>query len=166
MVNTALKRMRVAQNDKQMSSHLPILLKAIQNTTGDICELGAGFYSTPFFHWLCLDRKVVSYEEDPNYFHFAKRFQTKMHRIRPMSSVEFDRKWAIVFIDHEAEARGRDALRFTNADVIILHDTEPEAHKEYGYDKIWSAFKYRRDFTENRPHVSIVSNTIDVHSWN
>lgn len=158
--------MRVAQNDKQMSSHLPILLMAIQKTTGDICELGAGFYSTPFLHWFCRDRKVVSYEDNPDYFHFAKRFQTKMHRIRPMSSIEFDRHWGIVFIDHEAGRRGVDAVKFTNADVIILHDSEPEAWAEYGYDKVWPQFKYRKDYTENRPHVTLVSNTVDVTQWN
>lgn len=166
MVNTMLKRMRVAQNDKQMSSHIPVLLLALQKTQGDVCELGAGFYSTPFLHWLCLDRKLVSYEDDPNYFHFAKRFQNKRHRIRPRSSIEFDRHWAIVFIDHEAERRGEDAVKFTNADVIILHDTEPEAREEYGYDKMIDSFKYRRDFTENRPHVTVLSNTIDVTQWN
>jgi len=154
--------MRVAQNDKQMSSHLPVLLKAIQMTTGDVCELGAGFYSTPFLHWLCRERKLISYENNPDYFHFAKRFQTKNHRVRPMESIEFDRHWAIVFIDHEMDRRGVDAVKFTNADLIILHDTQPELQKAYGYDKVWSKFKFRRDFTDNRPHVSIVSNTIDV----
>lgn len=158
--------MRVAQNDKQMSSHIPILLKALSLTEGDVCELGAGFYSTPFLHWLCLDRKLVSYEDNPDYFHFAKRFQTRRHRIRPMSSIEFDRHWAIVFIDHEAERRGVDAVKFTNADIIILHDSEPEAQAQYGYEKVWPLFKYRKDFTQNRPNVTIVSNKIDVTKWN
>lgn len=149
-----------------MSSHLPVLLKAIKMTKGDICELGAGFYSTPFLHWFCRDREVVSYENNPDYFHFAKRFQTTNHRIRPREAIEFDRHWSIVFIDHETEWRGSDALKFTNADLIILHDSEPEAQVSYGYDKMWPHFKYRRDFIENRPHTTIVSNTIDVTTWN
>lgn len=166
MVNRILQKMRVAQNDKQMSSHLPILLKAINMLKGDICELGAGFYSTPFLHWLCLDRKLVSYENNPQYFYFARRFQTRNHRIRPMESVDFNRHWAIVFIDHETGKRGPDAIKFTNADVIVLHDTEPSAQQEHGYDKMWSHFKYRKDFINIRPHVSVVSNTIDVTKWN
>ena len=159
-----IKDLRLAQNDKQMSSHLPVLLQAIQKTKGDICELGSGFYSTPFLHWLCRDRNVVSYEDNPEYFYFAKRFQTTHHRIRPQSSIEFDRHWAFVFIDHESERRGRDAVKFTNADLIILHDSESEV--EYGYDKVWPHFKYRKDFTNYRPFISIVSNKIDVTKWN
>ncbi len=166
MVNRkVLNGMRIALNDKQMSSHLPVLLKAINETKGDICELGAGFYSTPFFHWLCRNREVVSYENNPDYFHFAKRFQTKNHRIRPMDEVDFDRHWSIVFIDHEAERRGADAIKFTNADLVILHDSEPEDNETYGYTQVWPHFKYRRDFIENRPHTTVLSNTIDVTKW-
>lgn len=155
--------MRVAKNDKQMSSHMPTLLLALQKTKGAVCELGAGFYSTPLLHWLCLNRMLYTYENSAGYRHYASRFHNKYHRIRTFHEIDYTRDWSVVFIDSApASERGAEALKFTNAQVIILHDTESE--KEYGYDTVWSHFKYRLD-SPFRPQTTIVSNVIDVSKW-
>jgi hypothetical protein len=158
--------MRIARNHKQMGSHIPVLLKVIPKTEGAVCEMGAGIYSTPILHLLTQGRTLYTYETDKEYLHYAHKFQTKNHRIRNMDTVDFDRHWSVVFIDHYNKPRGRrgdDAMKFKNADIIILHDTEqPE---EYGYDKVFPHFKYRADFTECVPNTSIVSNVIDVTKW-
>lgn len=163
----------MGRNYKEVGTHIPTLIKAIANTKGDVCEVGAGFASTPFLHWLCQGRKLVTYENDSDYFNFAKKFQTNNHRARKtedFSNMDFNRHWAVVFIDHTADRgknphkRGDDAIKFKNADLIIMHDTEKS--EEYGYDKVFPFFKYRYDWTECRPHTSVVSNIIDVTKWN
>lgn len=166
--------MRIGRNQKRMSTHILTLIKAVQTTTGDVCEVGAGFNSTPLLHWLCQGRKLVTYESDPDYYHYASKFQTNNHRARKtedFSDMDFDRHWSVVFIDHTSDrsqnphSRGEDAIRFKNADLIVMHDTEPECFEHYGYDKVFPHFKYRYDWTLCKPHCSVVSNTIDVTLW-
>ncbi len=157
------KVMRIAKNDKQMSSHMPTLLLALQKTKGAVCELGAGFYSTPFLHWMCPKRMLYSYENNAEYLHYASRFHNNYHRTRHLNDIDYERNWSVVFIDHApGSERGAEALKFKNAEVIVLHDTESE--QEYGYDKIWSHFKYRLD-SPFRPQTTIISNKIDVTKW-
>ncbi len=55
---------------------------------------------------------------------------------------------------------GELSIRLKNsADYIILHDTEPDCEKEYGYDKVWEHFKYRKDWKLCRAWTTVVSNT-------
>lgn len=144
------------------------LIKAVGATTGDVCEMGAGFSSTPLLHWLTLGRKLVTYESDPDYFHFARKFISNNHKVKQgFNDVDFDRHWSVVFIDHSPRrprTRGDDAIKFKNADLIVLHDTEPESSTHYGYDQVFSQFKYRYTWDLCKPHVSVVSNTIDVNT--
>lgn len=138
--------------------------------------MGAGFSSTPLLHWLCQGRKLVTYESDPDYFHFAHKFQTNNHRIRKIDNwedVDYDRHWGVVFIDHsigrkpweKGLQRGDSAIKFTNADILVLHDTEPESVDHYRYNVVFPKFKYRLDWTEHKPFTSVVSNVIDVTKW-
>jgi predicted O-methyltransferase YrrM len=164
--------MRLSSNYKQQGTHMLNLIKAVGATTGDVCEVGCGFSSTPLLHWITLGRKMVTYESDPEWFNFARKFKSKNHKVRlanrGFTNVDYDRHWSVVFIDHSPKRprkRGDDALKFKNADLIVLHDTEPESTDHYGYDKVFPHFKYRYDWTLCKPHCSIVSNTIDVTKW-
>jgi len=160
--------MRLSPNYKQQGTHMLTLIKAVGATTGDVCEMGAGFSSTPLLHWLTLGRKLVTYESDPDYFHFARKFISNNHKVKQgFNDVDFDRHWSVVFIDHSPRrprTRGDDAVKFKNADLIVLHDTEPESSTHYGYDQVFSQFKYRYDWTLCKPYCSVVSNTIDVNT--
>ncbi len=152
-----------------------MLLNIIPKTTGDVAELGAGFSSTPLLHWLCQGRRLYTYENDPEWFRFARKFQTNNHRIRPFDTVDYEKHWSVVFIDHSTKVggnapagfrqRGDDLLKFKNVDIFILHDTEPAEEAHYHYDIVFPKFKYRLDWTETRPHTSAISNTIDVSQW-
>jgi len=163
--------MRLSSNYKQQGTHMLNLIKAVGETEGDVCEMGCGFSSTPLLHWITLGRKLVTYESDAGWYHFAKKFQSNNHKIRKtkdFSDVDYDRHWSVVFIDHSPKRprrRGDDALRFKNADLIVLHDTEPEEIEHYGYDKVFPKFKHRYDWKECKPFCSIISNTIDVSKW-
>lgn len=160
--------MRLSSNYKQQGTHMLNLIKAVGMTTGDVCEVGCGFSSTPLLHWITLGRKLVTYESDPEWFNFARKFKSKNHSVRltkDFNDIDFDKHWSVVFIDHSPKKprrRGDDALKFKNADLIVLHDTEPKSTEHYGYSKVFPHFKYRYDWTLCEPHCSIVSNTIDI----
>src|SRR3990167_1526965 len=165
--------MRLSVNYKEQGTHMLNLIKAVQATKGDVCEMGAGFSSTPLLHWITLGRKLVTYEGDKDYAHFARHFRSNNHTTRWVKTfsdkeVDYNRHWSVVFIDHSPKrprTRGDDALKFTNADLMVLHDTEPESQVNYGYDKVFPKFKYRYDWTLCKPFCSIISNIIDVTKW-
>jgi len=167
--------MRISPNYKQCGSHIPTLLKVIPLTAGDVCEVGSGFNSTPLLHWLCQGRNLVTYESDPDYFHFARKFRSRDHKVIKVddwSKIDFKRHWGVVFIDHTTSRekingvrrqRGDDAIKF-DTDILIMHDTEPESVENYHYDKVFPKYKYRADWT-NKPWTSVLSNVIDVTKW-
>lgn len=144
---------------KEYTTHIPMLIKTVQATNGIVIELGAGISSTPLLHWLCLDRKLITYEETEEYFNFAKKFQSRNHSIRFIENwdnLDIKEHYSVVFIDQGVDSRAKTALYFKDiADYIVLHDTEAPC---YGYDKIWDKFKYRYDWKYCRPWTSVVSN--------
>jgi hypothetical protein len=147
------------------ASHMPLLVRAAQVTTGPVLELGMGVYSTPLLHMLCFDkdRKLVSYENDAKYVEMLKKFRTKDHEINLVEdwdSIEDSIKathWGFVFVDHKpAERRIVDIKKLTdNAEFVIIHDSEDPA---YHYEEIFPLFKYRFDYTKIFHHTAALSN--------
>lgn len=150
-------------------SHLPVLTKIVEATSGPILELGIGLYSTPYLHWACFPtkRQLVSYDSAENWIRYFKNCRSEFHEVNLITdwdNLRVDRFWDIVFIDHAPDfRRGVEAGRLANnANFIILHDTEPERDSLYGYSKIYSLFRYRIDYTLVKPHTSILSNFVDL----
>lgn len=151
---------------KRYTTYIGTLVKVLQISKGDVVEMGAGVYSTPLLHWICkdMDRHLTSFENDKEYFNFARQYQSRLHRIRLVSNwdeVNTTRHCGVVFIDHMPSIRrGIDAIRFKDsADYIILHDTEGGA---YGYEMVWPYFKYKYTWKEAQGWVSVVSNFKDL----
>ena len=145
---------------------MTLLIKALAATEGTVVEVGGGVFSTPLLHWLCKmqDRRLITYENEQQYYDFSREFQSRQHSIRLIKDwdeMDFKSHRGVVFIDHHPEARrGLDALRFKDADIIVMHDTErPE---KYNYDGVWEHFKYVYHWKDGKPWTSMVSNKIDV----
>lgn len=150
---------------------MPMLIKTVQLTDGDVLELGGGYFSTPLLHWLCAEsgRKLVTYESNYEYFKSLKAFQSRNHRIRfaeDWNKIDLSGFWSVAFIDHTQERRKIDAIRLKrNADYIVIHDTEKI--EDYGYDdEFWSNFEFRYDWTATTPHTSVLSNFKTLHNFN
>jgi hypothetical protein len=150
-------------------SHLPVLLKLVNETKGPILELGVGLYSTPLLHFACLptNRKITSLESDKAWFQNFKDARTEFHDVQIIEDwdkYEFNGNWDIAFIDHGPDSRRHiEAMRLANkAKYIILHDSDPENDNLYKFSKIYPMFKYRFDYTLCKPNTTVVSNTIDV----
>ena len=152
---------------KNYTTHISTLLVALQATKGLVIEVGGGQSSTPFLHWVCKAgrRKLITYENDKNYFEYAYSFKSPLHRIVKIDNWDDMpiEKAGVVFIDHHpSERRSVDAIRFKDhADLVVIHDTERD-NENYRNSEIWPHFKYRFDFKEARPWTTIVSNKIDL----
>lgn len=150
-------------------SHLPVLIKLIPRTTGNILELGTGWYSTPFLHWLCMDqdRQLVSYENDKEYYKLFKPAENELHKVIFVDTwIEADikKEWGVAFIDFRPKLERRKAVRdLANlAKYIIIHDSDPEINRFYNYTSIYSLFKYRFDYKKFSPNTTVLSNFKDL----
>jgi len=152
-------------------SHLPVLITLVQETEGPVLELGMGLYSSTYLHWACrgTKRRLVSYENNPLYYDFAKKYRNDYHEVHCISNweaLDLSEPWTIAFVDHEPGLRRAEEIkRLTHAEYIVAHDTENKSDRKYGYSKILHLFKYRWKYTDAVPHTSIFSNKHDIRDF-
>jgi hypothetical protein len=160
-------------------THLPCLIKAMEKTTGDVCELGIGVFSTPYLHYQCIlqNRKLISYENFKPWFDFFTKKYGYNYGTHEINYVEnymkadvyrFNKKrWSIVFIDQTPDVdRAVQALRVSNhADYVIIHDSGAKFNKQYHYDRIYPFFKYRTDWTTDSNNATVLSNFVDLKDF-
>jgi hypothetical protein len=145
-----------------------MLMKTVLATDGPVIELGVGFSSTPLLHWLCWEkaRPLMSYESDPFWYEFARKFQSRYHRIRLVEDwdkIDNTNPVSVVFVDHLEDRRVKDIIRFKDvADYIVIHDTDDFKH--YGFEEAWKHFKYVYHWKGCSPWTTVVSNKKDL-SW-
>lgn len=141
-------------------------------TDGDVLEMGIGLFSTPYLHWACLDkRKLVSYENNPQYYRYFKSYNGELHEmkfVQDWDQADIEHPWDIAFVDHSPESRRKeDVKRLANfARYLVLHDTEPAREELYGYSEVFPLFKYRYDFVNPRSNTSILSNFNNLENLN
>lgn len=150
-------------------SYLPMLMRCIEHTTGPILELGMG-YSTMILHNYCKlsKRPIYSYENDPKWFVENTCYKSDYHHlflVNNWEDIEIENKyWSVVLVDHRPAKRRRvEALRVAPyADYILLHDSEPEIRRFYGYARIVPKFRYHYTYTKTKPHTTVLSNFKDI----
>lgn len=150
----------------KFSTHLAALIQLIPLVDKDIVELGTGIYSTPFLHWARYGREdchVYSYENNPEYIDFAMQFNYANHHVELIDdwdSVFLEKPWSIALIDHApSERRVIDIMRLADwADYIVVHDTRWKQEKHYGYKKVLSNFKYRKEYPTMTTWTTVVGN--------
>lgn len=156
---------------KNYSTHMPVLIKVLLASEGTVVEIGGGIYSTPFLHWMCKfqNRKLVTYENHPDYYEYEKRFQSNLHRVKfvkDWDDIDMPKHISVLFIDHHpSNRRSVDTIKYKDtADYIVIHDTERD-DESYDYSRIWPHFKYVYHYRDAKPYTSVVSNIIDVTKW-
>ena len=156
---------------KGYGSHLPVLMKVVGMTTGDIVELGTGTNSTPFLHWSCYPTKrhLVSYDCQPKYFPYAEMFRDDFHEVHfveDWDKIDLAKPWSVAFVDHSPNTRRIvDIKRLLHAEYVVVHDTENKRDKDYGYSEIFPLFKYHYKYREVMPHTSVLSNVHDLSNF-
>jgi len=157
-------------------SHLPLLMKAVQITTGPVLEIGCGLYSTTPLHWACYvpKRKLVTYENNPAYYEFLKDYETDWHEVHCVESwddIDVSHPWSVAFVDNDPgpndpeQRRCREVERLTHAEYVVVHDTERANTIRHEIPKMESLFKYRFWWRDARPNTTIFSNTHDVTNF-
>jgi hypothetical protein len=154
---------------RRYGSHLPLLIKAVEKTQEPILELGMGV-STWVLDMLCqpTGRKLESYEDDPGWFKEFEIYKSDYHNlylVKDWDKIDIlDTYWGVVLVDQSPIKYRRDMankLR-NNAKIILCHDTEASQNTFYGYERIYSNFKYRCDYTKLLPNTTALSNFVDV----
>ena len=104
-----------AQHTSFYGSHMPILSRVVNACSGSILELGMGLYSTPLLDLMCYNdkRKIVSYDNDPEWFKDNEKWQSDYHDVHyleptdPLHGKEYDLAkiddtfWSVAFLDHK-----------------------------------------------------------------
>jgi hypothetical protein len=151
---------------KNSSTHILPLIKCVQATDGPVLELGSGIHSTPLLHWLCFEKKrfLLTYEDNEKFYHLARKFQSRNHRIRMTAwNLDLSGHWSVALVDQASRFRWRTAVYLSDkVDYVILHDSESPAH--YKYEKVFPHYKFRFDYKEVGPYTTILSNFKDL-SW-
>ena len=157
-----------ANLSKNYTTHMGVLVKVLLASRGTVVECGGGIFSTPLLHWMCkfMDRELITYENEPDYYAFERQFQSRQHRIRfveDWDKISIPKHCGMVFIDHHPPKRRMvETLRFKDvADYIVIHDTERES-REYNRPEVFKQFKYRYDWKDCKPWTSVVSNSKDL----
>jgi len=151
--------------DKRYSTHIPMLIKAVQLSQGPVVEFGSGMFSTPILHWLCMEsgRPLETYENYGSYFNLVSQFADKNHKIvlvDDWDKIVLGQHYGVVFIDHLTIRRSIDALRVKDiADYVVLHDSQTD---HYSYSKVYPGFKYIYHWKKERPWTTVLSNFKDL----
>lgn len=154
----------------EYSSHLPVLMRLVNDIRGPVLEMGVGIHSTPLLHWACFEKaKLVSYENAPQYLRYFKSYRSPWHDlilVKDWSEAKIEQYWWLAFIDHDPGIRRKeDIKRLANyAKYIVIHDTQLEKEDEHHYEEIYPLFKYRFDYKKNLPHTSVLSNFVDLRN--
>lgn len=154
-------------------THLPLLIKAMEKTTGDVLELGMGVFSTPYLHYKCMldNRKLVSYENfEPWLNFFTKyRYRNENHEITLVTNyadAPIDKEWDLVLIDQTPDSsRAEEAKRLKDkARYIVIHDSNEndKRYVQYHYADIYPLFKYKSVWDKDLNHATVLSNFVDL----
>lgn len=153
-------------------SHLPVLMRCILLTDGPVLEMGMGMASSITMHWMCADkrRELVSYENNPLYFRFAKKYERdsfhKVYCVTDWDAAEIERPWDVALIDHAPiERRIVDVRRLANfAKYIVIHDSEGRNSFTH-YQEIFPLFKWQYNYDDYFPKTSVLSNFVDLRDF-
>lgn len=156
------------KNHVQYSSHLPLLIRMVTQTFGDVLECGTGLFSTPVLHWLCAPdkRTLVSYEANKKYYDLATQYARDFHTVNYVENwdeIDIEKPWDVAFFDHEAIRRRIEAQRVAEyAQFVIIHDTCGRDERHYHYRELFPFYKYNYQFLI-RPRTRLLSNFVDVN---
>ena len=155
-------------------SHLPVLLKAVLKTQGDILELGAGIFSTPMLHAFSMaqNRNVVTYENFNRWYRWFSIYEGKRHKVHFINKWEdavVEKPWDVVLVDQTPdEDRIKTIARLADyAKYIVVHDANEGSNTEktYHFSKIYHLFKYRYHYRDVEPNVMVLSNFVDLEGF-
>lgn len=157
------------------NSHLVLLWHALENTDGDVIELGVGDGSTQKLHDYCKDkgRKLYSYDSNIDWFRKFEHLNSEGHRLECVHNnwqvmIENHRQHVGLVFSDEApgEIRKYNIAMFCNlADAIVAHDAELSNDGGYKFSLVKPLFKYHKMHDFPGASTAAMSNFIKVNEW-
>lgn len=155
------------------ATHLGALIACVSKTKGDVLELGMGLFSTPYLHYVCTGtkRKLLSLENDKGwcrhfkgsqFMHFL--YSNEYHQLELVENYEesplIDKEWDVVLVDQTPDLSRKETVKklANKAKYIIIHDSNEQWEKVYHYSEIYPLFKYKRIWTLDDRHATVLSN--------
>jgi len=160
--------------DHNKHSYYPLLYLALEETNGDVLELGTGEGSTQLLHDYIKpfkDRMLFSFDEKEHYYNLVKDLQTDQHQIFLVKDWDIVSQnfynADVVFIDHApGERRKEDIVNFKDTKgILVIHDTEPAADHGYQMRQHFPLFKYKVEVKTNGAWATALSQDIDLTKW-
>lgn len=148
-------------------SHKPLLFLCLEYLVdGLVMEMGCGQGSTPVLGHYCHlhKRTLISLETNKAW---ADQFPETTTLVSDYmgSFVKEEAKISVLFIDCAPGEIRKDLIKElkNDAEIIVVHDTEPGAEYVYGMAEVLASFKYRIDLhIEGMPSTTAVSDKWDV----
>lgn len=136
---------------------------AAQIGEGEVLEVGAGWWSTPWLHGFCeaTERELTTLERDGNWLiGIAPVYGTYWHNFAGDLPDEFlsSREWALALVDGGDPDRARyiNLLR-GHCQFLVCHDTEETSRIHYpGMEEALAEWPNRRDFARLWPNATVV----------
>lgn len=157
------------------NSHLVLLWQALENTTGDVIELGVGHGSTQKLHDYCKERgrKLYSYDANEEWFRKFEHLNSDTHRVTCVHNnwqvmIEAHRQHVGLLFSDESpgEMRKYNISMFCNlADCVVVHDAELTNDGGYKYSLVKPLFKHHLLHDFPGASTAAMSNYIDVGKW-
>lgn len=170
-----MSREHFISNLSHWNSYLPLLWEALENTSGDVVELGMGDGSTAKLHDYCFrnGRKLSSYDSNLEWYRRFEKYRSVDHAVEYVGDnwqvmIERHRKPIGVLFSDEApgEMRKYNISMFCNlAQVVVAHDTELSNDHGYKFSLVEPLFKYKKRFEFQGADACAFSNFIDVSKW-
>lgn len=155
------------------ATHLGLLIACMNKTSGDVLELGVGLFSTPYLHYACTGsmRNLLSLENDKGWLRHFKGsefmhflYSNDYHQLELVDNYEnsplIDKKWDVVLVDQTPDVSRKETVKklANKAKYIIIHDSNEKYEKVYHYSEIYPLFKYKRVWTLDDRHATVLSN--------
>lgn len=149
-------------------NHRHFLWRALECTSESglpVLELGVGDGSTPFLRQYCNDsgRLLLSYDSNKEW---ALKFNAMLTDFTINREI-WQPEYSVVLVDHAPGEHRKKAIQLLDAQVIIIHDSEPKGWTaaDYQVRELFPRFKYVADYKDGGAWTSALSNTIDVTGW-
>jgi hypothetical protein len=152
------------------SNHRHFLWLALEKTSqspSPVLELGVGEGSTPYLRSYCDERKrrLLSYDNNNSW---AEKYGAMELPVNNPNDYMWSLPYSVVLVDHAPGEHRRVALRLLlNAEIIVIHDSEPAGWTaaDYRVREEFKRFRYVADYEDQGAWATALSNTIDVSSW-
>lgn len=138
-------------------SHVPLLASVVAVARpGPVLELGVGDSSTPLLREMCraMGRELVSIDSNTEW---AAKYGARYMNYADLD--EYDREWAVVFVDTSPPPNRLDLVRAVRAEFIVIHDTDNQGGDLTALVEYLTTFPHHFIYDVYRPWTTVVSRT-------